>query len=89
MLKYAIDLYGKNNWTMVANKLQEIINLKVKRNGKQCRERYYNHLKANIKKAQWLPEEEKILFSMHMTLGNKWKEIAAFLPGRYNFINSI
>lgn len=50
--------------------------------GKQCRERWYNHLNPNVKKTNWLPEEEWILFIQHKNLGNHWSQIAKFIPGR-------
>lgn len=53
-----------------------------KRSGKQCRERWYNHLDTDIRKNEWTDEEEKILFEKHRIFGNKWSEIVRFLPGR-------
>ena len=78
-----IDLFGKNDWILIAKNLNNLLNSKIKRTGKQCRERFNNHLQQNIKKDEWTLEEEKILFSKHIILGNKWIEIAQFLPGRY------
>jgi len=37
--------------------------------GKQCRERWFNHLDPTIKKGDWEPEENRILFSRSSTTG--------------------
>lgn len=50
--------------------------------GKQCRERWHNHLNPKIKKAVWSDEEEWLLFLYHRKYGNKWAEIAKVLDGR-------
>ncbi|XP_030524961.2 uncharacterized protein LOC115737119 isoform X2 [Rhodamnia argentea] len=50
--------------------------------GKQCRERWTNHLNPSVKKVAWTAEEESILAHYHHVYGNKWAKIAKFLPGR-------
>lgn len=57
------------------------------RSGKQCRERWHNHLDPNINKDYWSEKEENILFMKHIEYGNKWSDIAKFLPGRYFLIS--
>ena len=52
------------------------------RAGKQCRERWHNHLRPDIKRGPWTEEEERLLIAAHESLGNRWADIAANIPGR-------
>lgn len=52
------------------------------RTGKQCRERYMNHLQGGIKKGEWTPEEDTIIIEQQRLLGNQWAVITKMLPGR-------
>ena len=76
-----VNKYGTSNWTIIANEMANIYNSKH-RNGKQCRERWHNHLDPIVNKENWTEEEENILFSKHMEYGNKWSDISKYLPGR-------
>ncbi|CAN0488195.1 unnamed protein product, partial [Laminaria digitata] len=31
--------------------------------GKQCRERWFNHLDPTVKKSEWTPREDEVLFN--------------------------
>jgi len=39
-------------------------------------------LNPDIKKENWLDQEEWMLFLCHKAMGNKWAEIAKYLVGR-------
>lgn len=76
-----MNLFGTSNWTLIASKLNAKYPFSS-RSGKQCRERWHNHLDPMIKKDCWTEKEEMILFSKHNKYGNKWSDIAKYLPGR-------
>ncbi|XP_058114023.1 transcription factor MYB3R-1-like isoform X2 [Magnolia sinica] len=70
-----VNKYGAKKWSTIANALPGRI-------GKQCRERWHNHLNPAINKEAWTQEEELALIQAHQIYGNKWAELTKFLPGR-------
>lgn len=52
------------------------------RTGKQCRERYINHLDPDMKKTPWTDEENNVIRAMFPTHGTKWSQYISALPGR-------
>lgn len=52
------------------------------RRGRQCRERWFNHLDPDLKKGDWTAAEDRLVKDLHKLHGNKWSFIAAQLKGR-------
>ncbi|KAL7544732.1 hypothetical protein ACHAWF_008094, partial [Thalassiosira exigua] len=67
--------HGQKKWSFIARQLQG-------RLGKQCRERWYNHLSPDIRKGGWTEEEDRLIVECHAKLGNRWAEISKRLEGR-------
>lgn len=75
LLLSLVQKYGAKNWTEIATSFPN-------RLGKQCRERWYNHLSPEVNKEKWTEEEDQILLNAYMEYGSRWSVIAGFLPGR-------
>ncbi|KAL5209992.1 hypothetical protein ABZP36_005615 [Zizania latifolia] len=63
--------HGEGNW----NAVQRVTGLL--RCGKSCRLRWTNHLRPNLKKGSFSPDEEFLVAQLHAQLGNKWARISS------------
>jgi myb proto-oncogene protein len=71
MLVDHVRRHGEGNW----NAVQRLTGLL--RCGKSCRLRWTNHLRPNLKKGSFSPDEELLIAQLHAQLGNKWARMAA------------
>ncbi|CAG9321536.1 unnamed protein product [Blepharisma stoltei] len=74
---------GTHRWSLIAKEVNSIVHNGMPiRQGKQCRERWYNHLNDGLIKGNWTPEEDIIILEKQLEWGNKWSDIARLLKGR-------
>jgi hypothetical protein len=66
---------GDKDWAKLAGLLSG-------RTGKQCRERFKNHLDPSLARVSWTPEEDQKLIDLHNSFGNQWTKLASFFNGR-------
>ena len=74
-LRQLVDEIGSKHWSRIASAMNG-------RNGKQCRERWINHLKPDISKEPWSKEEDDVLIRAYTEIGSKWSEMEKLLKGR-------
>lgn len=60
LLSSLVDNLGSQKWSEIAKKIKG-------REGKQCRERWHNHLNPHIKKGPWSYREQWILYLVSST----------------------
>ena len=70
-----VAAHGEQSWSLIAQHFPGRI-------GKQCRERWHNQLRPDIKRDAWIAEEEEALIEAHTRLGNRWADIAKHISGR-------
>lgn len=66
-----VTKHGEGNWNAVQK------HSGLARCGKSCRLRWANHLRPDLKKGAFTPEEERRIIELHAKMGNKWARMAA------------
>jgi hypothetical protein len=67
--------FGQTNWAALAATLPG-------RLGKQCRERWVNHLDPDHNYATWTATEDAMVLVLQREYGNQWGKIASLMKGR-------
>jgi len=67
-----VEKYGAHDWSFIAEHIRGRV-------GKQCRERYFNHLAPDVRKEAWTDREDDAIIHAHHVVGNKWTNIAKIL----------
>lgn len=75
LLSELVRVHGAKNWSSIANSMSGRI-------GKQCRERWHNHVDPSLYFGPWKPEEDDHILSLQAQYGHKWAVIAKQLNGR-------
>ncbi|XP_068341802.1 transcription factor AS1-like [Pyrus communis] len=78
LLSAYVKQYGPREWNLVSQRM----NTPLDRDAKSCLERWKNYLKPGIKKGSLTEEEQRLVICLQAKHGNKWKKIAAEVPGR-------
>ncbi|KAJ6381329.1 hypothetical protein OIU77_030078 [Salix suchowensis] len=78
LLRAYVKQYGPREWNLVSQRMNTPLN----RDAKSCLERWKNYLKPGIKKGSLTEEEQSLVIRLQAKHGNKWKKIAAEVPGR-------
>ena len=75
LLKAKVEEKGPLQWASIASFLPN-------RSGKQCRERWHNHLREGVTKKAWDFHQFWILALCVRAFGKRWSAISEFIPGR-------
>ncbi|KAF9908437.1 Transcription factor myb3r-5 [Linnemannia zychae] len=74
-LRNLVKELGAEKWVLIASRLGS-------RTGKQCRERWHNHLDPSIDKSPFTAKEDELIFKLFEQFGSKWADMSKLMPGR-------
>ncbi|EOD33627.1 hypothetical protein EMIHUDRAFT_441483 [Emiliania huxleyi CCMP1516] len=75
LLLRLVTQHGPGSWSRISEALPGRI-------GKQCRERWHNHLTPDVKKEKFTAEEDKAIVAAVARHGTRWCQIVKEIPGR-------
>ena len=82
LVQIITDKGHTRKWKEIAEELNARSDLEVYRHGRQCRERWNNHLDPNIARGPFTEEEDLKLFQIYKEVGKKWAEISKKMKSR-------
>eukprot|EP00571_Detonula_confervacea_P000480 CAMPEP_0172314676 /NCGR_PEP_ID=MMETSP1058-20130122/23101_1 /TAXON_ID=83371 /ORGANISM="Detonula confervacea, Strain CCMP 353" /LENGTH=747 /DNA_ID=CAMNT_0013028605 /DNA_START=101 /DNA_END=2344 /DNA_ORIENTATION=+ len=86
LLDLVLQMKHPLKWSIIAQSLSDYSagvdsNTPV-RTGKQCRERYVNHLNPRLKHTEFNPLEDATIWRLYATIGTQWAKMSKVIPGR-------
>ncbi|KAJ1634564.1 Homeodomain-like protein, partial [Pavlovales sp. CCMP2436] len=76
-LTASVEHYGAHTWEMISGAVGN------ERSAAMCRERWHYHIRPDVRKTDWQPEEDAVvIYAASMPLRRRWKGAAAQLTGR-------
>jgi hypothetical protein len=75
LLELMAECGAKVRWSVIGDKM-------AGRSGKQCRERWHNHLSPDVRKCKWSADEDRAIVEAVTLYGTRWSEIVKMFPGR-------
>ena len=82
LVKLVQEKNAQKPWKDVAMELYSKSGLGIYRQGRQCRERWVNHLDPSINRGYWTTEEDINLLKSYLEIGRKWSELAKKMKNR-------
>lgn len=83
ILQKIIQSRGAKSWSLISKELNALVHEGHQiRQGKNCRERWKNHLNPELVKGKWLVGEDEFILAQFTKLGNRWSKIAKKMKGR-------
>jgi len=70
-----VNKHGASNWSRIATELPSRI-------GKQCRERWHNHLSPDVNTSSFSADEDRAIMEAVASHGTKWADMTKLIPGR-------
>jgi len=87
LLDLVLEMKHPLKWSIIAQSLSDFSASLMdsdtpERTGKQCRERYVNHLNPRLKHTEFTPLEDATIWRLYATIGTQWAKMSKVIPGR-------